>query len=790
MADNSVDIVVSLDDRQAQQELNRLTRKIESLRAQIQSAEEARMPLVEQARELGAQLDIAKEKLYEMQNAAPGTYSADEIARQKENVAVLQSQWDSITKQVERYDSQIARATANLEQNESRAGELSAQLAGVREETDTVRQSSEAAGNAGAAAADKASSAVAGIGLRLEKLTHRILGLVRRVFFFSLITKALRGVREYISNAMKSSNEFASALAQLKGALATAFQPILSAIIPALTVLINVLTRVVSLIASVISLLFGTTIKSSAAAAKGLNEESDAIKGVGGAAAKAEKQLASFDEINQLNDNSGGGGGGGGDTPSIDWDFPTLEDSKVFLKIKELIDSLDFSKLLASWDRLKRSASDLWDTLSRGFGWVWDNILVPLAQWTINELAPRLLELLAAAFDFLRAVLEALAPVFEPFWEDFLKPFFEFLGDLTITVLEDLIDLLKDLTALINGDISFMEFIDGLNGIQLAILALCGAEVLAGLTRFGKRLVATCSAGVKSMGPLATAALGAFDAIMLMYDAQKLSEAADAYNQAQEAHNHETEVALSSYAKLYDDKGKEAADSWAWMVYQIDTTNMSFDEAQAALAKKVDSYWDGVPQNMWEGFKAGWDDYFGEDGKGLWQLLKDAFQNVLNWLREFLGINSPSTVFYDIGDNIVQGLWNGFKDKWDGFVQQIQTWWNGLKTWWDGLSLKTITGNVATTGNYDNLYVPRSHGAVAPHLAEGSVIPPNREFLAVLGDQKSGTNIEAPLDTIVQAFRMAMSENGGSREIPEFKIYLDSKEIRAGQMRLNRAMGV
>ena len=38
-----------------------------------------------------------------------------------------------------------------------------------------------------------------------------------------------------------------------------------------------------------------------------------------------------------------------------------------------------------------------------------------------------------------------------------------------------------------------------------------------------------------------------------------------------------------------------------------------------------------------------------------------------------------------------------------------------------------------------------------PALASGAVIPPNRKFLAVLGDQKSGTNVEAPLSTIKQA---------------------------------------
>lgn len=49
-----------------------------------------------------------------------------------------------------------------------------------------------------------------------------------------------------------------------------------------------------------------------------------------------------------------------------------------------------------------------------------------------------------------------------------------------------------------------------------------------------------------------------------------------------------------------------------------------------------------------------------------------------------------------------------------------------------------------------------------PHLASGAVIPPNKEFMAVLGDQKSGTNIEAPLDTIKQAVAEVMGQGGGS----------------------------
>lgn len=48
-----------------------------------------------------------------------------------------------------------------------------------------------------------------------------------------------------------------------------------------------------------------------------------------------------------------------------------------------------------------------------------------------------------------------------------------------------------------------------------------------------------------------------------------------------------------------------------------------------------------------------------------------------------------------------------------------------------------------------------------PYLAKGAVIPPNAPFLAMLGDQKSGTNIEAPLATIEQAVENVMRRNSG-----------------------------
>lgn len=75
-----------------------------------------------------------------------------------------------------------------------------------------------------------------------------------------------------------------------------------------------------------------------------------------------------------------------------------------------------------------------------------------------------------------------------------------------------------------------------------------------------------------------------------------------------------------------------------------------------------------------------------------------------------------------------------------------------------------------------------------PRLATGAVIPPNREFLAVLGDQKNGTNIETPLPTMIQAFKQALSEMGYSGQ-NEAYLMLDDVQLGKVIYKLNKAEG-
>ena len=72
-----------------------------------------------------------------------------------------------------------------------------------------------------------------------------------------------------------------------------------------------------------------------------------------------------------------------------------------------------------------------------------------------------------------------------------------------------------------------------------------------------------------------------------------------------------------------------------------------------------------------------------------------------------------------------------------------------------------------------------------PRLAKGAVIPPNKEFMAILGDQKHGTNIETPLETMIEAFNVALSQRGdtGSQSIV---VYLDGDVVYESVVKKNR----
>lgn len=251
-----------------------------------------------------------------------------------------------------------------------------------------------------------------------------------------------------------------------------------------------------------------------------------------------------------------------------------------------------------------------------------------------------------------------------------------------------LADLIERLKQLLRGDIGIKDFIGGLDGLQAALAAIIGTGLLMMFISLVSKIpvIGTAAAGVLTM--LTQGMLLMAETFTLVYGAIKISDAVEGYKAASEAYENEIDTALTSYEKLYREKGKDVADQWAKMVYQIDTSSMTLEQAQQALTRRIEELWGDAPKNCKEGWTQGWDYYFGENGVGLWQLIEDAFTGLINFVKEILGIHSPSTIFSDIARDCVQGLWNGWQEKWNAFITYMQGRWTALKNWWSGLSLE------------------------------------------------------------------------------------------------------
>lgn len=157
------------------------------------------------------------------------------------------------------------------------------------------------------------------------KKLKRLAGTLRQVFMFSVIAKGLRAVETQMTSYLSLNVQFTASTRRLQGVLLTAFQPIYNVVVPALTALINALSKAIAVVSQFFAALFGTTAKQAQSNAEALYNQADAMGAAGEAAEEASLQMASFDEINQLQDTSSGGGGGGGTGaeagPLFDWSY-------------------------------------------------------------------------------------------------------------------------------------------------------------------------------------------------------------------------------------------------------------------------------------------------------------------------------------------------------------------------------------------------------------------------------------------------------------------------------------
>ena len=133
---------------------------------------------------------------------------------------------------------------------------------------------------------------------------------------------------------------------------------------------------------------------------------------------------------------------------------------------------------------------------------------------------------------------------------------------------------------------------------------------------------------------------------------------------------------------------------------------------------------------------------------GIWQGIYNVARSYINFILS--GIQS-----------MVNGIIGGF----NSMIRALNHLHFSIPDWVPGLGGKSLGFNLSTISKVS-----------LPRLATGAVLPANQPFLSVVGDQKHGTNIEAPLDTIKQALKETLQGMNMSDNSP-IVIEIDGKEV-------------
>ena len=719
MADGRIVVQAEVDAKNAQKELDKLTAKIDKMEAELKKS-------TGEQSGLKSQLDAAKESAKQAENAlkslraeserirqitsggvsaSPEAYIAaygrqTEVAAQiKEQEAILKEQ-DKIVESLDgkyaKITDKVMEQTSALDAAKTRAGEL-------------TREITNASG-----ASERMELAAKKVSDSMNTFSKRVSGLFKRVLVFSLITRALQSLRTWIGKTIMQNEEARAAVARLKAAFLTLAQPILQVVIPVFVKLVNILAQVVTAIAKFFGMLSGKSWSAQKSAAQGLNEEQKALEGVGSAAEDASKSMASFDEINQLTDNSAsaaGGGAGGAASTEIAPDFSNLDMAE-----DKLHDILGLVGAIAAGLLAWKIASLFTNDLSK----IWGIAL---------------------------AVAGAFALVY--FWLDAWNNGID---------LQNFLGMLAGLAALAVGlAIAFGPIAAGIALVVggLAMLVVGIKDVIEN----GFNLVNTLTiiAGMLAAGIGISLLTGSWIPLLIAGFFAAL-------------------VALVSFTG----HGEELIQG---LKNIIDGFGKFF---KGAFTGDMKLAVEGIKQ-IWEGMKQTWN--------AIVSSIKDAWNMFITWLQSRSPLLASifqtygkfvSDVYKNIKD-ILRGVidfivgvftgdwtkaWQGvteiFKGIWNNIVAIIETAINFII---DGINwliskLNTIHFDFPDWvpiigGKSFGISIPLVSQVALPRLAEGAVIPPNREFMAVLGDQKSGTNIETPLETMVQAFKQAMNESGG-----------------------------
>ena len=640
--------------------------------------------------------DIEKSfaKIKERQNKAYG--SLDETATQHAELIVAETQ------------KAVAAQDKAAQAAEQRAVREQAAMAASGNSTATAGKSTTMAGKAQIAA-----TAVARTSKAVGQLGRRLAGIVSGALVFNLISSALRSVVNVMGTTIAKTNGVSTALGKLKGAAATAAAGLASALSPAIIGLLNFLTSLINGFLRLLSLLTGKSISSMKQTAKGINAVGSAAGSTSKQADKAKRSLAGFDEIERLDAKTGSNGGANYNFDHIASPLGGITDKlKNFWSTFQTLLAPSVAAWSAAWEQIRNAASAVWPEVQQAALAFWNEGLSPLLTYLSSTFAPGVIN----------AFSEAFAPI---------------VGGVASTAIYVLADLFTWACGI--GT-------DAINGVLIPALDLLlqiWQDLMSGIKTawdtYGQPLMDGVILAFQNLEDLATLL---WEAIVKPILQNLISVLQQLWSSHLKPLWDDILLLVASVANcLLDLWNNLLAPVAKWI---IATFGPAFAEVFNAIADVVGVAVGAIADAI---------DLAVVVLRGLTDFLSAVFRG--NWDAAWQAIGNTVSTVWDKMTNAIKTAVNGIIAFINRMISAVVTGINAVINALNGLSfdLPDIFGGGHVGFNISTLTAPQ-----IPYLAQGAVIPANREFLAVLGDQSHGTNVEAPLDTIKQAVAEVMED--------------------------------
>lgn len=393
--------------------------------------------------------------------------------------------------------------------------------------------------------------------------------------------------------------------------------------------------------------------------------------------------------------------------------------------------NLDFYPLLESISNLTSAFAPILESIGNVLEWIYNNIVLPMLKWVIEVGLPTVINLVAKVATFLadhQSIVEAFGAAL--------------IGAFAAAKIAELAS----------------GVIKSASGIATAVKGLIALMTGTGGIMGGIKAIATAI----GTGGIFAIAVGAAIAIgVLLY-------------------------------KNWDEIRAAATKLKDWVVEKTRELSESATRTLSNLKEKIANVWNIIKTSTsttWNAIK--------KTLSGLWNSLKSTASTVFNAIKtKVVSVwdnvkNKTSQVWESVTtfvSNKVEAIKNAITNKFNAARDAVRSAFEGIVNFIKAPINQAISivnnavgminnaiGGIESAFSFGPWTVPTPFGSktigfhatfprigTIPYLASGAVIPPRSEFLAVLGDQKKGNNLEAPESLLRQIVREESGKGNNS----------------------------